>query len=222
MRASLRILPIVAAGALGVLSTAPAFAQDAAFSWTGFYVGLDGGYGWTDPDAVRLSADDVTPGNLGDSFAPSRGTIGNLDAQSWFAGGQIGVNGQMGHIVMGIEGDMQGADFHDTQAGVFTNPNGIYNPINGNASLNINWFGTVRGRLGVAVNRFMVYGTGGLAFADVDYQVNAIEGGAPHSSRLSFTPTKSRAALRSAAAWRWALRETSASRASTSSSTSET
>jgi outer membrane immunogenic protein len=86
-------------------------------------------------------------GNLGYNWGD---VSGNPAEPSGFAGGvQAGYNFQSGPLVIGLEGDLQlnGAD--DTFARwKFSNP----------------WFGTVRGRVGYAMNNLMVYGTGGLAF----------------------------------------------------------
>jgi outer membrane immunogenic protein len=61
------------------------------FSWTGFYVGAHGGYGWTTTDG--------------------------LDAKGGFGGGQVGYNFQTGNFVFGIEGDFAGSDISQTVGG---------------------------------------------------------------------------------------------------------
>jgi len=58
------------------------------FSWTGLYVGVHGGYGWSD----------------------SQG----LDLKGGFGGGQVGYNYQINNFVWGIEGDIAGADISET------------------------------------------------------------------------------------------------------------
>lgn len=109
-------------------------------NWTGLYLGINGGYGWAHG---KVS---VTSGGLSVSSSD--------DFEGALGGGQIGYNWQQGSIVLGVEADAQITDQHHT--------------INfgGTASLtnSIPWFGTVRGRLGFAVDRFLVYGTGGLAY----------------------------------------------------------
>ena len=61
------------------------------FTWTGFYVGANAGYGW---------------GNV--NLNGWANNIGNLDG--FVGGGQIGYNYQMGQFVIGAEADIQGAD----------------------------------------------------------------------------------------------------------------
>jgi outer membrane immunogenic protein len=106
-----------------------------AATWTGFYIGVNGGYGWTA---------NTQPGDL----QPSGG----------FAGGQIGYNMQFGgRWVLGVEADFQGAGISDKVDLGFVS-----------AENSLNWFGTVRGRIGYAMDRTLVYFTGGFAFGEVE------------------------------------------------------
>ncbi len=71
-----------------------------------------------------------------------------------FGGGQIGYNFQRGNIVFGLETDFQGGDISASTAGVGTSK--------------MDWFGTVRGRVGYSFDRALVYATGGFAYGDVN------------------------------------------------------
>ncbi len=71
-----------------------------------------------------------------------------------FGGGQIGYNFQRGNFVLGLETDFQGADITDG------------NSVWGKSTMN--WFGTVRGRVGYAFDRALIYATGGLAYGNVE------------------------------------------------------
>ncbi len=100
----------------------PAQAYNAApaWSWTGPYAGLTGGYGW--------------------------GTVSN---SGWIGGAYAGYNLQTNqNLVIGFEGDA-----------TFTGKSGTQSALD----VNTTWNGTLRGRLGYAVDRFMIYGTGGVA-----------------------------------------------------------
>ena len=66
---------------------APIFNPAPVFSWTGFYVGVHAGYGWSE-----FSASDPV---AGDSTAEAKG---------WIAGAQLGYNYQIGQFVIGAEG----------------------------------------------------------------------------------------------------------------------
>lgn len=89
-------------------------------------------------------------GNLGYSW----GSVSNNPAKpSGFSGGvQGGYNWQSGPVVYGLEADLQAsASSGRFAAWKFSNP----------------WFGTVRGRIGYAIDNVLFYGTGGLAFGDL-------------------------------------------------------
>ena len=125
------------------------------FRWTGFYVGINGGYGWA-----------ANPGDI--HYESSLGLAdrsGGPDAAGGFGGGQIGYNWQgpfSPNVVVGVEADIQAADVQDTFHG--TTDNGLV----GFARQDLEWFGTVRGRLGWAFDHTLVYGTGGFAYGRVE------------------------------------------------------
>ena len=109
-----------------------------AFSWTGIYVGANVGYAWG-----------RTTGTAGIA-APA---VGHFDINGWQAGGQIGGNYQIQNWVLGIEADYQWADIDGSATvGAVTD------------TARVRSYGTLRGRVGYAWDRWMVYGTGGWAF----------------------------------------------------------
>jgi outer membrane immunogenic protein len=125
---------------------APIVAAVPVFTWTGFYVGVNAGYGWND------SGD-------GDLVFEGETIVGDSDNDGGFiGGGQIGYNYQIGSFVVGLEGDIQYADFGGVNYDF--GPLGIYE------NDNDDWFGTVRARAGVAFDRALIYATGGFAFTD--------------------------------------------------------
>jgi len=85
----------------------------------------------------------------------------NLDPTGPFGGAQVGYNFQRGNFVFGAEADFQGA--HISGSNILEKSE-------------LNWFGTVRGRLGYAFDRALVYGTAGFAFGNVE---NSIATGGP-------------------------------------------
>jgi outer membrane immunogenic protein len=118
------------------------------FTWTGFYVGVNAGYGFG-------SSDNNARVYSGTTSFPVRG-----DNEGFVGGGQLGFNYQIGTFVLGLETDLQFADLGDR--GRFTVGTTTFQTRDAD-----DYFGTVRGRLGVAFDRFMIYGTGGLAYGDV-------------------------------------------------------
>lgn len=76
-----------------------------------------------------------------------------VDAKGWVYGGQLGYNWQAGRFVFGIEGDIQGTSVSESETGLGITVTG-----------KIPAFATVRGRLGYAFDRILIYGTGGWAY----------------------------------------------------------
>ncbi len=112
--------------------TAPVAPPVESFSWTGGYVGLNGGAGW-------LKGDFSVPGaSASDNFSGG------------FIGGFAGVNYQVNNVVLGIEGDVN------------YNWNGNnYDVFGTNVKVGTDVAGSVRGRVGYAVDRALIFATGG-------------------------------------------------------------
>lgn len=125
------------------------------FTWTGFYVGANAGYAWGQIDSTTISA--VT------GLGGVTGLGAFSDPDGFTGGGQIGYNYQIGQWVLGAEADFQGADLKSSAAD-FAN--------NITASSEINWFGTVRARVGYSFDRFLPYVTGGFAYGSVKNKIN--------------------------------------------------
>jgi outer membrane immunogenic protein len=124
---------------------APIIAAVPVFTWTGFYVGVNAGYGWNANDSITVG-----------------GVRFDLDDEGGFVGGaQAGYNYQIGSFVVGLEGDIQYADFGGDDRFDFDRDGIADDDFN-----NSDWFGTVRARAGVAFDRALIYATGGFAFAD--------------------------------------------------------
>jgi len=134
-----------------------------AFIWTGPYAGLHLGYGWMNADT------NFTP-------LPDSNTFGMLPAKlsphpSGVEGGiQGGYNYQVGCFVAGIEADFSGSGMSGSSTSAIIGTNGA--PVAGvgplTAHQTINWFGTLRPRLGYTVTpTILLYGTGGLAYGNV-------------------------------------------------------
>ena len=110
------------------------------YNWTGFYVGVNGGVGFG-----RSTWSGAT-GSSG--FNTSGGLVG----------GTIGYNYQMGHTVVGLEGDLDWSNIRGSTTAL---------PCTTSCETRNSWLGTARGRIGYAFDRFMPYVTGGLAVGDV-------------------------------------------------------
>ena len=149
----------------------PVFVPVPVFTWTGFYAGINAGYGFgTGNDdnrttTVLATAPAFLPGTVGGVAFNNRNTN-----EGFVGGGQIGYNYQFtpgSGVVVGIEADAQYVDFGNSR-NRYTNIVGALNPdltpVNPNGLSGLDYFGTVRGRLGYAFDRTLVYGTGGFAY----------------------------------------------------------
>jgi outer membrane immunogenic protein len=121
-----------------------------SFDWTGFYIGANGGWGG---GRSRFNFDD-----LGVSS-------GHFGVNGWQAGGTAGFNYQVGHVVFGVESDMD-----------WSNISGNTNcPMTGSICQTQNdWLGTARGRVGYAFDRVLPYVTGGAAFGNINASVPGV------------------------------------------------
>jgi outer membrane immunogenic protein len=132
-------------------------AAPAAYNWTGLYIGLNLGYA-----SANLS--ETVSGGGGSGSASIPGGIG---------GAQFGYNYQTGPLVLGFEADFDGTmATKSITAGIAT------------GTAQFPWIGTVRGKVGYALDRFMIYATAGGAATQLVSTVNV---GAIGSSSTTFT-----------------------------------
>ena len=133
------------------------------FTWTGFYIGGNAGYVMTDQrNAITTGLSPALEANVA---AGGRPRLVNTDKEGFTGGGQVGYNYQFGSIVLGVEADAAYTDLSRNR--VFATGSGI-NAVR----TDLGYIGTVRGRVGYAFDRLLVYGTGGFAYGDVTNRVN--------------------------------------------------
>jgi outer membrane immunogenic protein len=131
------------------------------YNWTGFYLGGHAGYGW-DNDSVNFSG--LVPPVFDVGAIPRSLSV---HPKGFIGGGQIGYNWQVSPIwLVGIEGDLSGADIHGSTSYFFPGL-GQAAPVTTTVDKSLEWFATLRGRLGLVFDRLLVYGTGGAAFGRV-------------------------------------------------------
>jgi outer membrane immunogenic protein len=155
---------------------------DPGYNWTGFYVGLNGGYSWGRANTTFTGLAALPPPFPVAALAPFRTNV-----NGGLAGGQLGYNWQVDRKwLLGVEGDIQwsGERSSSTQTAVGprygSNIVGIpvlagpdFNAIitqTANLSYDLQWFATFRGRAGwLADPQTLLYGTGGLAVGGFRY-----------------------------------------------------
>jgi outer membrane immunogenic protein len=148
-----RFILTASAGLLAAAMASPSFAADmprpayknpvyvAPFSWTGFYVGINGGYGFGKSTWTNLA-----------------GTTGDFNVKGALAGGTVGYNMQTGVWVWGLEADWDYSWMKGTET---TLCGGL------GCTTRLTWLATGRGRIGYAWDRFLPYITGGAAFGNI-------------------------------------------------------
>ena len=119
--------------------------------------------------AAALSVAGVFLLSGSDAFAQCLPNGGSNSARGsgWVGGGQAGYNWQQGTWVYGVETDLSGTSLKSSMSGGLTG----FAPCPGDAastSAKVDWYGTLRGRLGWANGNALFYGTGGLAYGQVD------------------------------------------------------
>jgi outer membrane immunogenic protein len=122
------------------------------YNWTGFYFGADGGFAWQRATGTLTTASGAVLTPYGYSGSGP------------FAGSFVGGNYQFNRFVLGVEGDWQWSNL--------TGSNQALAPLGATGALpsgpftvstTIKDYGSIRGRLGIAFDRFLVFGTGGWA-----------------------------------------------------------
>ena len=142
--------------------------------------------------------------NAGAEFAQIPSGSGSGNANGWAAGGHAGYNWQQGMAVFGFETDLQATRLHAVPDGMLA-----FAPFPGcncpgalaagtafaQTTGSIDWYGTVRGRLGIAAGPWLVYDTAGLAYGNVNLSSkfgfsSVLPAGSPFSTNLLVTETK--------------------------------
>jgi outer membrane immunogenic protein len=121
----------------------PIYAPAPVYSWTGFYAGLNAGYGWGTASSSNTL---FGPG-------PSARASGGL------VGGQLGYNWQTGAVVLGLETDLDWSNVKaSSSAGTCT---GVV------CTTQNTWLGTTRARVGYAFDRWLPFLTAGVGYGNV-------------------------------------------------------
>lgn len=159
----------------------PAATPLPVFTWTGFYAGVNAGYAWGRDTVTNASSDEGLQNSLNGLEAERV----KLKSGGFTGGGQLGYNYQLSSgFVAGLEGDVEyvgprrkrkldnnfsfappGADLTFADADSYA------------VRSSTDVLSTVRGRLGYAFDRILVYGTGGVAIGNVTnrYSLTSVE-----------------------------------------------
>lgn len=181
----------------------------ASFQWTGWYVGTHLGYGLGRTDMSTPGIWDRATGGPAEPFL-SLWTL-HPDPSGITGGGQVGYNLQRGSFLFGIEADISGSGMSGTDtlsplilARGFKIPGSII------SHEEINWFGTLRPRLGyIPIPRLLIYTTAGLAYGNVDHSssitIGSVSTQFPVSSEITQAGWTAGAGIEYAIGRRWSV-----------------
>lgn len=212
-----KTMVVAGIGALGLaVAPLPATAADirmpvkapvvvpVAYDWTGFYLGGNVGYSWgrakntldgtLQRQAFRTA--DGTP--VLPAQGPIAGSFGSsTDVDGWIGGGQLGYNWHRSNWLFGIEADIQASGEKGNGSQSLTLPAFVTGQgplpaltVIGTSEHKLNWFGTLRGRVGfLPTQRVLLYATGGLAYGELEasYALTAVGVG---TTALSLSKTR--------------------------------
>jgi outer membrane immunogenic protein len=139
------------------------------YAWTGFYFGVNGGYASSNGGrTLSTSTDWVFADEGGPQSGTFDSTIGKVASSGGFGGGQLGYNVQHGSFVFGLEIDAQASNVNGKTA-TSIDASGLLEglTINAAAKSELDWFATLRARLGYAAGPLLLYATGGFAVGGV-------------------------------------------------------
>jgi outer membrane immunogenic protein len=140
----------------------PAVAPVPVFSWTGCYIGANIGGKWAQTSgSVDIPAATGLPGTT-----PASSFILDADhGSSFVGGGQAGCDYQAGAVVFGIAGDGDAQHWSTTRT--VTAPAADLFAPGDTFKLSSRWEASLRGRIGYAFDRVLLYATGGVAWTNV-------------------------------------------------------
>jgi len=153
-----------------------------SFSWNGLYGGINIGYGFGAGGQEYGGIGYISPGTVPGNFDvppvafPGGSALGGTsNLNGVLGGGQVGYNWQFSPwLVFGIETDIQASDVHNTvnSSAAVADAFGTHLQ-SATSTKSVDWYGTVRGRIGVApfIPNLLLYGTGGFAYGGVNHGV---------------------------------------------------
>jgi outer membrane immunogenic protein len=158
--------------------------------WRGAYLGGFAGAAWTNStfttDLAGEWVNPLNPLNQVDRDAILPFLNGGMASTSATGGAFAGHNWQVDSVVLGIEADFSALDGGESKTSTVT----AISPYTLHATSGMDWIGTVRGRLGVAVDRSFVYVTGGLAVSEVTFSQSIVQLNFPYVQTGASSSTK--------------------------------
>jgi len=176
----------------------------AVWTWDGWYGGGNAGYSWGRWDSTSLFNDNfpATPGSQNTALTDTA----DPNVKGWVAGLHAGRNWQFQNFVVGLEGDFSWSGEKASRDG-----SNVFTAVIGNGTVTLvqtelntwklDWFSTIRGRLGWAHDSWLVYATGGAAVGRAKYDHTSIVTATVTGPGGSATATVTTAASESETKW---------------------
>lgn len=142
MRKSCLVFSLLAAAALGITAAD----ADERRPFNGLFFGLHGGYSWQDANGVFDNVDNPT-------------SLSGLDLNGGIVGAQLSYNVQSGWFLVGVEGD----------ATAHLEDNSVISPTGIQLSSDSSYLASIRGRVGVVINNWLLFASGGVGFVDTNF-----------------------------------------------------
>ncbi len=170
------------ASAANIPVKAPPPAPPPVFSWTGLYWGLNvgGSFGEARTDWNYFAPNLVTGATVCGFAVTCISGSDTVNMDGPIGGVQAGYNWQGGNFLAGIETDFQGSGQSGRRdVSIPFNPGSGFGltdtagTVGVSITENIEWLGTVRGRVGYVADRLLFYVTGGLAYGRVTVDSSA-------------------------------------------------
>jgi outer membrane immunogenic protein len=131
-------------------------------NWTGFHIGIHGGYDWGDMQWID-SDNSIFPSTGGNELPE---TLSDQEMTGFFGGLQLGYDYQWHSLVFGIEGEFSYSEAATKALESFGNTN------HDRFWVRSDWTGSFAGRVGYAWHKFLLYGKGGGVVAHIKAHQN--------------------------------------------------
>jgi outer membrane immunogenic protein len=184
--AAIMATPVIAADLPRPVTKAPPPPVVAAYNWTGFYIGGNCGGAW---GRTTSSSNDGGFDPVGVSALSYK-----VDSSGGTCGGQVGYNWQAGSLVLGVEGEGAWLGLKKTITG--SGPDVTSANVDDLVAVKFDWYAALTGRLGIAVDRVLLYAKGGVAWTRVKNTASDLDG-----SPLVIDPTDFSSESRSRTGW---------------------
>ncbi len=172
---SFRLFSAILLAILCTDTIAGKMANPEPLQWNNIYIGGQIGHGWSDSDWRFVNPNFFN--TLGPTILGSRFNFGKNGTN---AGALLGFNAQFNYLVVGLEGSI-------SDASLAVQGLSPYFPTTDFYSTSLHWYSLLKGKAGLAINQFLIYGTGGWAGSRISLAMNSPSFGVNSSAKRWIT-----------------------------------